>query len=332
MKLIHRINSNFRPFLRQYYPKRSEGNVWLMIYLVAAIVVLILLLGIGATLQNAFSPPVKSASGDLAIEISSFVKTIPRSGSEAYDMPTYSQRNTMSEAFEAIETENLSRASSLVDPLAYDVVQYEDTVTGRTYTMLSERRNTDGSWPHAWGMYIFSPKATSNSVIEVVHPFADVYSEKVGLETFREANARYLFIAGAHRRANSDGTADVAHARTSVFDQIHRVAIESSTVVFQPHGFSQANHPDYGEVVVSAGTADSTPLAQRVYNVLRNVGFDTRLYDGVSYLQVGGTKNIQQSSTRAVGGSFLHLEVSRSVREDDLRRALLTNTLAGNLR
>lgn len=304
----------------------------LMVYLVAAMVVLMLLLGIGARLQNAFSPPVESASGDLAIEISSFVKTIPRSGSEAYDMPTYSQRNTMGEAFEAIETGNLSRAASLVNPLAYDVVQYEDTVTGRTYTMLSERRNADGSYPHAWGMYIFSPKATSNTVIEVVHPIADVYSEKIGLETFREANARYLFIAGAHRKANSDGTADVAHARTSVFEQIHRVTVVPSTMVFQPHGFSEVGHPDYGEVVVSAGTAQPTPLAREVYNGLRNVGFDARLYDGVSYLQAGATKNIQQSSSRAVAASFLHLEVSRSIREDDRRRALLTNTLAGNLR
>jgi hypothetical protein len=237
----------------------------------------------------------------------------------------------MAAAFNAIEAGKLSRAASLAGPLKYDVVRYEDTSTGRMYVMLSERQNADGSWPHAWGMYIFSPEATSDTTIEVAHPVADWNTEDVGAEVFREANAEDLFVAGAHRDANADESADVAHASKSVFQAIHKAAIEPATKVFQPHGFSQADHPDYGEAVVSAGTAPPTQLAQNVHSDLRNAGFDARLYDGVSYSDLGATTNVQGISTRAIGADFVHVEAIKPIRDDDTRRSLFSKTVAGAL-
>lgn len=332
MKSGHRTTTSFKPFLHQYRVRGGEQNTRLLGFLIAAVGVLMLLIMVGTRLQNALSPPVELASGDLAAAISSHVNAIPRSGSEAYDVPTYSQSKTMGKAFEAIEAGNLSRAASLVDNLEYDVVQYKDTGTGRKHTMLRERQNADGSWPHAWGTYIFSPESTSNTAIEVVHPLADLDSEKVGLETFRRANAKYLLIAGAHRKSNADESADVAHAETSVFEQIHRAAISPSTKVLQPHGFSEAKHPHYGEVLVSPGTDRPTLLAKDISSALQGAGFDARLYDGVSYSELSATTNVQETSTREIGASFLHVELSRSVRDDDSRRAVLTDTLATNLR
>ncbi|PLS87041.1 MAG: hypothetical protein CYG60_04015 [Actinobacteria bacterium] len=302
-----------------------------IIFLTAAIAT-VLIVGLGAQPQEALSATaVKSASGDLAARVNSFVGTIPGKGTGAYDVPTSSERATMASAFDAIEAGNLSRAASLVNPLKYDVVQYKDTVTGRTSVMLAERRNADGSWPHAWGLYVFSPKATSDTSVEVAHPVADWNTEDVGVETFRKANAEDLFVAGAHRYANSDGSADVAHASASVFEQIHKAAVESETKAFQPHGFSQADHPDYGEAVISAGTAP-TQLAQDVHGALRGAGFDARLYDGVSYSDLGATTNVQGKSARAVGADFLHVETIKPIRDDPARRALLASTLAGKLR
>ena len=299
----------------------------------AAAVVTVLMLGLGAQPQEALSATtVKTASGDLAARVNSFVAAIPGKSTGAYDVPTSSERATMASAFDAIESGNLSRAASLVNPLKYDVVQYKDTVTGRTFVMLAERRNADGSWPHAWGMYVFSPKATSDTSVEVDHPVADWNTEDVGVETFRKANAEDLFVAGAHRYANSDGSADVAHAGAAVFEEIHKAAVESETKVFQPHGFSQADHPDYGEAVVSAGTAPPTQLAQDVHGALRVAGFDARLYDGVSYSDLGATTNVQGKSARALGADFLHVETIKPIRDDPARRALLTTTLAGKLR
>jgi hypothetical protein len=299
----------------------------------AAAIVLGLLLGLGASQEDAHSAPaIKDDSGDLAVRINSFVASIPTAGSEAYDVPTRSERKKMAAAFDAIDAGKLSRAASLAGPLKYDVVRYEDTVTGRTYVVLSERQNADGSWPHAWGMYVFSPEAASDTTVEVPHPVADANTEDVGVEVFREADAEDLFIAGAHRDTNAGGSADVAHASKSVFQGIHQAAIKPSTKVFQPHGFSQADHPNCGEAVVSAGTAPPTQLARTVHSDLRDAGFDARLYDGVSCPDLGATTNVQGIWTRAIGADFLHVEASKPIRDDIARRSVFSDIVAGALR
>ena len=160
---------------------------------------------------------------------------------------------------------------------------------------------------------------------------ADWNTEDVGVEVFRETNAGDLLIAGAHRNTNPDKSADVAHADESVFEGIHEAAIDAPTEVVQPHGFSQADHPDCDEVVVSAGTAPPSPLAQRVSGSLLNAGFASVLYDGDSCPTLGATGNVQGASTRDSGASFLHVETSKPIRDDPTRRSLLTGTIADGL-
>jgi hypothetical protein len=326
-------------------------------------VALSLLVGLGAAQEDALSAPaVKNASGDLAERINSYVASIPRAGSEAYDPPTSSERKTMAAAFNAIEAGKPTRAAALAGPLKYNVVRFADTVTGRTYLMLSERQTADGSWPHAWGMYIYSRDATSDTTVEVTHPVADWNSEDVGSEVFRKANAEDLFVAGAHRDANANGSADVAHASKSVFHAIHNAAIEPSTKVFQPHGFAPdcndtrdndgdglidfpqdrgcsstfdndetATVDPYPEIVVSAGEAPPTRLAQYVSDELGKKGFDSGLYDGSRYSDLGATTNVQGISARAIGADFVHVEAIRSIRDNDSRRSLLSDAVAGAL-
>ena len=302
------------------------------IVVVSVGLVLSVLIGVGLGATTSLSEPtVKTASGDLAAHFNSFVAAMPRQDSGAYDAPTASERSTMAAAYDAVEAGDLSRAASLVDPLGYDVVQYRDTVSGRDLILLSERRNADGSWPHAWGMYVFSPASASDTAVEVPHPVAEVNVEDVGVELFRKANAEDLFIAGAHRYANTDGSADVAHEDSSVFDGIHEAAVESATDVVQPHGFSQASHPDCGEVAVSAGKAPPTDLARKVHGDLRGAGFDAVLYDGNACPDLGATTNVQGVSTRAAGADFLHVEISKPIRDDATRRSLLSDKIAGAL-
>jgi hypothetical protein len=318
-----------------------------------------LLLGIGVKVDGSYpAPTVKVASGDLAAYIESFVKDIPRAYSKDYDVPTFSERSTMAAAYDAIEAGNLSEAASLVDPLEYDVIQYEDTVTGRTLVVLSERSTEASSgekiWPHAWGMYVFSPHARSDVTVEVTHPVFDKHSEEFGVDVFLKANAEDLFIAGAHRYANCEGwkpchsldpnaAADVAHAPDSVFEGIHEAAVESPTNVFQPHGFDSANHPgeDCGEVFVSAGKEPPSPLAKEVHDTLQKAGFTARLFggqDGTNCKGLGATTNVQGIWTNQIGADFVHAEMSESVRRDPddpqydpIRKSLLTGTIANAL-
>ena len=326
---------------------------------VAAAVILSLLIGIGVgTDDSPAAPTVKIASGDLAADIESFVDNLPRAYSEDYDVPTSTERSTMAAAYDAIEAGDLSQAASLADPLDYDVVRYEDTSTGRTLIMLSERSMEDAFgkkiWPHAWGMYIFSPHAGSDITVEVAHPVFDSRTEDFGLAVFQKANAEDLLIAGAHRYANCDeqqpcsspdpnAAADVAHAPDSVFEGIHEAAVESPTNVFQPHGFNSANHQgeDCGEVFVSAGKTPPSPLAEEVHDTLENVGFTARLFgaaDGATCKGLGATTNVQGTWTNQIGADFLHTEMRESIRRDPedpnydpIRESLLTSTIADSL-
>jgi hypothetical protein len=167
--------------------------------------------------------------------------------------------------------------------------------------------------------------------VEVPHPVADVNTEDVGVEVFRVADAEDLFIAGAHRDANAGGSAAMAHASKSVSQGIHKAAIKPSTKVFQPHGFSQADHPDCGEAVVSAGTDVPTQLAQTIHSGLRSAGFNARLYDGDSCPPLGATTNVQGTWTRSMGADFLHVEASKPMRDDTSRRSVFSDTVAGAL-
>ena len=321
---------------------------------VVAAVFLSLLIGIGVgTDDSPAAPTVKNASGDLAADIESFVGDIPRAYTEDYDVPTSSERSTMAAAYDAIEAGDLSQAASLADPLDYDVVRYEDTSTGRTLIMLSERSTEDASgkkiWPHAWGMYVFSPHARSDITVEVTHPVFDSRTEDFGLDVFQRANAEDLFIAGAHRYANCDGqqpcsspdpnaAADVAHAPDSVFEGIHEAAIESPTNVFQPHGFNSANHQgeDCGEVFVSAGKSPPSLLAEEVHDTLADAGFTARLFgSGTTCKGLGATTNAQGIWANQIGADFLHTEMRETIRRepgdpgyDPLRESLLTSTIA----
>ena len=291
-----------------------------------------LLLFLGTRTDQAFSSgPVGANSGDLAAYVDSFVASIPEKGSEGYRAPTLAESARLAAAFDAVEDKDLEEAASLAAPLGYDVVPYADTVTGRDYVMLVERRNPDGSWPRGWGMYVFAPEASSDLTVEVAHPIADASTEDVGVEVFRNADAEDLFVAGAHRNANAGGAADVAHEEASVFEAIHEAAVEAETVVFQPHGFSEAKHPGYGEIVVSAGTSP-TSLASDGRDALSVAGFDARLYDGDSYSDLGATTNVQGESARAAGAEFLHVEAVRTLRDDSARRAIFSDTLARFLR
>lgn len=310
----------------------------------AAAVFVSLLLGVVVdTGQSYSSPAVKVASGDLATTIDSFVDEIPRAYTKAYDVPTSLEVETMREAYDAVETGNLAEAAGLADPLGYDVVRYTDTDTGREAVVLSERQNSDGSWDHAWGMYVHSTSGASDTTVEVTHPIADWNTENVGVELFRDANAEDLFIAGAHRYANCDGqdlpceehnpdrAADVAHAEQSVFNSIHQAAVEAPTEVAQPHGFSQEGHPDCDEVVVSAGAVPPSPLVQRVHGALLDVGFGALLYDGATCPALGATENEQGKWTRGIPADFVHVETSKPIRDDPARRSLLVAAIADAL-
>lgn len=82
------------------------------------------------------------------------------------------------------------------------------------------------------------------SVIEAPHPLTDEGTPTVALAIYRVLNTHALLVGGAHRDANQDGSADVAHNPQTIFQVFHATFGENA-IVLQIHGFAANKHPDY---------------------------------------------------------------------------------------
>lgn len=276
-------------------------------------------------------PPAVEQRVDLMGYVAGFVASIPRARTEGYRAATPAEAQVLADAFRAVRTGDLTQAAVLAASVDYDVVRQRDSATGRRMIALRERRNRDGTWPHAWGLFLFAPDATARVAVEVAHPIADLETELVGVETFRRLDARVLLVAGAHRDADRDGSADVAHRHHSAFQVVHEAAVEPGWRVVQLHGFGESNHPGYGDVVVSAGTADPGPTVTGVWQALRTNGFVACLYDGAACRDLAATSNVQGRQTRSVGATFIHVEAARAVRADSFRRTRMVSAVVDGL-
>jgi hypothetical protein len=258
---------------------------------------------------------VRNLHGDLLEMVRHFASRIPGRDSEGYDPPGISEADTMARAFEAMRGADAPAASAVVAALDYSVVRYTDTRTERRLLVLVEHQRPDGSWPHGWGMYIVDPEAQRDVVVEVPHPVADMDTEIIGAQLFRALGAADLFIAGANRDADRDGSSDVAHAEGSAFDALHRAALTPASTTIQIHGWDASSHPEIdAEVAVSSGSVPPGPLAVAIANALTNAGIRACLYDGVHCVALGATTNVQGASARAAGAPFVHLELSSTLR------------------
>lgn len=277
---------------------------------------------------------VASASGDLAALVAAEERAMPRRGSEGYDLPTPAEAAAMADAWEALVAGDLERAATLADRHSYEVVRYSDTGTSppTVLLLLRERPRADGSLRHAWGLYTHAPGRSSTVVVEVAHPVHDVHTPAMGVESFRRAAAGALLLAGAHRYANADGSADVAHRSDSVFEAVHRRLMRPGVRVVQPHGFDESGFDaSYGEAVVSRGDRPSD-LTSAVAGDLAAGGFEVCVYDGATACsRLAATTNVQGASARSVGAEFVHVEVARVVRDDGARRSSLGASLAATL-
>ncbi len=304
----------------------------------AAVAVALTAVLVTPTAATAGKPPktsagVKTASGELQSYVDDFVAEIPGRDSGGYDVPTTTEVQTFTKAVDQVLANDLSGAAVNLDPLKYDVVKYTDTATNRVVVLLRERK-VDGRYPHAWGLYGFG-RASSPLVVEVPHPVADAETENVGVQAFRHADARALFVAGAHRYANGTGDsaeADMAHRTESVFDAVHRRLLTAGVRVMQPHGFGETTHDAVGHDVVVSNGAVPTATTTAVATALTAAGYSTCLYDGDSLCwQLGATNNVQGTSTREAAGEFAHVESYTPIRTDTARRDLLARTVAGVL-
>ena len=304
---------------------------------------------------------------DLKKAVDTFVQSIPGSGQGDYKDPTTDliARTRLVEGFKKARNGQLSAARKQLALVNYTASFYVDSVTGREVVILQEEK-VKGAYPRAWGLYVIAwpPKQNlSNLVVEVPHACpkvpkcngGDTDSHFVGVEAFRSANARYLFINGAQR--NATFLSDVAHQPESAFEKIHEAALDpkqmglgANVKVYQAHRFFTGNHDGKNEdprppvdnvkpgtvtvanVVVSNGTNSPTgSLAEKVAVAVE--AKDSRFFFVCLATGVGtcsdlaATTNVQKD--HMFGGSFVHVEANESVyvcgspcRRDQLAQAV----------
>ena len=309
---------------------------------------------------------------DLKDAVDEFVRSIPGSKQGGYKDPSYDPiaRTRLVEGFKKARDGDLSAATEQLAWVNYKASLYVDSGTGREVVILQEQKDK-GAYPRAWGLYVIAwpPKQNlSKLVVEVPHACppnvpnkpnvcdgGDTDSHLVGVEAFRSANARYLFINGAQRNATS--LSDVAHQPESPFEKIHVAALDpkqkglgANAKVYQAHRFSTDNHdgknkdpqppkdnvkPGTGgvaNVVVSNATKTPTgTLAEKVAVAVEAKGsaffFVCLATGGGTCSNLAATTNVQKD--HMFGGSFVHVEANESVyvcdspcRRDQLAQAV----------
>jgi hypothetical protein len=310
---------------------------------------------------------------DLKQTVDAFVQSIPGTGEGGYKDPTADvmARTRLVQGFQKARNGQVSAAKKQLALVNYAATSYVDSVTGRELVILQEQK-VNGAYPRAWGLYVIaSPRkqGLSNMVVEVPHACpkvrngcdgGDTESHLVGVEAFRSANARYLFINGAQRNATS--LSDVAHQSESPFEKIHEAALDPKRMglgakakVYQAHRFFTGNHegqhgdppppldnvnPGIGgvaNVVISTGTdAPTGTLAQRVAVAVEakdSLFFFVCLASGPGTCSdLAATTNVQKD--HMFGGSFVHVEVNESVYVcgSPCRRDQLAQAVAGAMK
>lgn len=176
------------------------------------------------------------------------------------------------------------------------------------------------------GALVLRTGAARPVLIEVPHGFYDEGTLDIGIEVFISSGARGLLVNTVHRNrvpvTPADAGAapagsppsDVAHAEASFFLTTHAACVDllPALEVVQLHGFADAAVPTADAIVSAAGSrADPVPAARALE---RELGIRALAYP-TQVRVLGGTLNRQAKYSIAAGGSFLHVELSRSVRD-----------------
>jgi hypothetical protein len=266
---------------------------------------------------------LETVEGSFRNQIGILEKNMPRADSEKYVGPTASEQAAFANLVSLIYAEDLAQATTLAGDLHYRLNYYVDR--GDEYAMsylLRESRPIE----KGWGLYVLRMKSASNIIVEAPHPLSDRRSPSVALDIYRALDAGALLIAGAHRNANGDGSADVAHAPESIFQSVH-VALSQDiqakageVIILQIHGFHTSKHEGYPQVVFGLGNnpqRNEVALAERIRTALSEQGISTGICTSVeSDLQdLCAKTNIQGSTTKA--GMFLHIELDETIRGHD---------------
>ncbi len=256
--------------------------------------------------------PVPAPDGSLRSLIAGFTSEL--SAEQDYRSPKADERREAAAGFTTLLDAGRTTPSDL-EKLGFSVRDGVDADTGRPYTIATNEPGTE----RTWGMYLIDRSAPPSLVIEVPHPASDLRTELFGLDYFQRVPGAVLLIAGAHRKAD-DGHADVAHEVDSVFHVVAASLAGRGMTQVQLHGFDDQNMPD-DDIVLSSGMSAAGDPVRRAADRLADGGFSVCRAWVSSCGALEGMKNVQGKAAAEEGTAFLHVEMSRTVRESGTARA-----------
>lgn len=244
-----------------------------------------------------------------------------------YRDPTSEERRAAREAVRTLvaEPRDPVRAAAIFEQLGFRTIEGLDPATQRPFLLSIADPTTERSW----GAVLADTSAPADVLIEVPHPGSDVFTEVLGVESFRSRPGSVLLMAGAHRLA-ADRLGDVAHNDNSLFHAMATQLAEAGLTEVQLHGFADATLPG-ADVAVATGRDTAGRTASRIGATLAADGFTVCLAWEHSCGRLEGTTNVQGQAAADNSTVFVHLEVSWTVRSDEERRRMFVDSLVGAL-
>lgn len=294
-----------------------------------------------------FSWTLPAVTGDFAAflitELLPSISNVRGSGRDAnpddqhnqYVLPTASQLASWRAVFQNLLAGAFDPAHHLARMISstYNVVQFLDVPTGRTYYVLIE--GVPGQIPapadhlsgvtitdpadltrRGWGTYVFSAQPERALSLSAPHPHDDLETEIQGVEAFLALGAKTLLIAGADRDQNTAKApcdqssrpyleADVSHTADSVFQMAFEeiYSSDASTWHLQFHGNANPTLACRDVDVFLSNGVEAAPAT--LYELSANIAAASRaaapdgpvltvdVYDAPGDCALRGTDNMQ---------------------------------------
>ena len=283
-----------------------------------------------------------NVNGDLIAEarrLELFSVTSYGSGSGNYIAPSTQEWSQFKIAAAALFTGDLTVAESNAASLDYELVIFTHTNDQRTFVALRSRE-TNGAPIKPWGTYFVNTNSAVNVLVGAPHPQNDLRTPQLAADVFLKSGARGLLIAGSHRNANGSNTADPGNLTNTIFHAVHEAwsGIDAENTQWQIHGFAPANHPEFPSnclAVLSSGVDKTNVMSTNIvildqhleWNGIKSYAYNDALatndplniavnegVPGTTFDGLAATHNVQGKYSRALGGTFVHVESATVVR------------------
>ena len=267
------------------------------------------------------SDPTQEPDDNFSILIQELENTMPGASTEGYRIPSQADEQSFQDMVTGIARDDLTGVSQSASNYHYELLWLSDLKDSNAESyVLRERQPIE----RGWGLYFFRLENSAEIIVEAPHPIADEYTPHVALDLYRALHAQALLVAGTHRKANADGSADAAHARESIFQTVHTTLFnlgeESAhqTIFLQIHGYSPDEHPKAPQVVIGYNwktDPEKDLLLSKLVSALQKNQITVGTCHEKNYPGLCGTTNVQRLATK--GGVFFHMELSPELRQND---------------